>query len=207
VRLVLAQVYGYDTYSLYNDADVQGMGMADLLHQKHFDGRSMTEYEQSPKPYFVKTHESPPTLDFSPTIYIVRDGRDTLVSHAHYRIDIEKASGFVEILEDLVWRRQWLGGWSAHVRTWLRKSPAPFVLRFEDLLVSPFKHVQKALQHLELPAEPVGGHMPTFEELHERWPKFFRGGRAGSWTREMNASTRQMFHKHHAEVMEVMGYR
>lgn len=207
VRIVLAQIYGYDTYSLYNDADIQGMGMADLLHQKRFDARSMTEYEQSSKPYFVKTHESPPTLDFNPTIYVVRDGRDTLVSHAHYRIDVEKASGFVEVLEGLVWRKQWLGGWSAHVRTWLHKSPAPFILHFEDLLASPVGYVQRALQYLKLPAEPVGGQLPTFEGLHKQWPKFFRGGRADSWTREMNANTRQMFHEYHAEVMKTMGYK
>jgi len=89
VRLVLAQVYGYNTYSLYNDPDLRDMGMADILHQKDFLREGIVEYENAEKPYFVKTHLLPHADDTNKAIYIVRDGRDTLVSHAHYRIDVE----------------------------------------------------------------------------------------------------------------------
>ena len=34
--------------------------------------------------YFVKTHELPTENDNSPAIYLVRDGRDVLMSYAHY---------------------------------------------------------------------------------------------------------------------------
>ena len=207
VRLVLAQVYGYDTYSLYNDPELRKMGMAEILHQKEFLREDIAKYEKAAKPYFVKTHLLPHADDTNKAIYIMRDGRDALVSHAHYRVDVEGASGFTETLKNLVWRKPLCGGWSNHVHSWLHKMPAPMVFRFEDLLECPIGYVQVALRHLKLPAEPVGGQLPTFEELHEQWPKFFRAGRLGSWRREMDAKTQRKFHVYHKEVLEAVGYR
>jgi len=205
--MILAQIYGYDTYSVHNDFDLRQMGAIDLVKQKPFHFDRVDEYRASPEPYFIKTHLLPFTGGNDPVVYIVRDGRDALVSHAHYRIDIEGASGFDVVLESLIRHKPLFGGWSKNVSSWMARTPKPLLLRFEDLIENPFSQVKSVLDCLELPAEPVGGRVPTFEELHERWPKFFRKGRTGSWKREMSARLRPIFWAHNAEVMRTMGYK
>lgn len=207
VRMILAQIYGYDTYSVHNDFDLRQMGAVELVRQKPFRFDRLSEYRVSPKIYFVKTHLLPFTDDNGPAVYIVRDGRDALVSHARYRVDIEGASGFNTILDDLIGGKQLFGGWSRNVRSWMTRTPKPLLLRFEDLVENPFSQVKTVLDCLGLPAEPIGGHLPTFDELHARWPKFFRKGRTGSWKREMDPRMQQVFWTRHAEVMGEMGYR
>src|SRR5436189_5718536 len=37
-----------------------------------------------PEPFFIKTHRLSEASDRAPALYIVRDGRDAIVSHAHF---------------------------------------------------------------------------------------------------------------------------
>ena len=45
-----------------------------------------------------------------------------------------------------------------------------------------------------------------FGELHDRWPDFFRTGRPGSWLREMNDESHELFWRYHQEPMDWFGY-
>src|SRR5690242_6425767 len=51
----------------------------------HLNPVDLQAAKQSRDLFFVKTHELP--TDDAPAIYVVRDGRDAIVSYAHYIID------------------------------------------------------------------------------------------------------------------------
>ena len=44
------------------------------------DQETLIKMAKSPEPYVVKTHDLP--MDDAPAIYLVRDGRDALISYA-----------------------------------------------------------------------------------------------------------------------------
>jgi hypothetical protein len=48
--------------------------------------------------------------------------------------------------------------------------------------------------------------MPDLASLHERWPQFFRKGKAGSWREEMPIGLHELFWRHHAQAMNACGY-
>ena len=81
LRIVLHRLYGVPTYSVYDDDDpvAQRVG-PDLVGWRPKPG-DRTEMIAAPGVHFVKTHKRRKG-DGSPAVYLVRDGRDALVSRA-----------------------------------------------------------------------------------------------------------------------------
>src|ERR1700736_4487757 len=81
-RTLLHSLYGQNTYSVFNDVfengEIGGMGVT--AHQRK--PAPLEELARHEQIYFVKTHAQP--SDASPAIYLLRDGRDSYVSQAHY---------------------------------------------------------------------------------------------------------------------------
>lgn len=71
---ILEDCFGLHTYSIYDE-----------LRQPKINVEAA---RQSPEVYFVKTHEMP--QDSAPALYIVRDGRDVLVSYAQFILRMHK---------------------------------------------------------------------------------------------------------------------
>ena len=120
LRIVLCEVYGIES-STY-----------------HLESAYPVDQDYSNYP-IVKTHLLPDQLvpgDSSiPAVYLVRDGRDALVSMAHQRSEIvEPGSDYLDNLYESIRAADssYFGGWSRHVRQWLKR--AQLVLRFEDLI-------------------------------------------------------------------------
>ena len=146
-RMLLSQMYGVKTYSIYNDPLFDKLGATEAVGHRQLPA-SIEELSLDNANYFVKTHDLP--TDDSPTIYIVRDGRDALVSYTNYLISFNKKSGIFSRLKDVVdvgrFRRTLrklivdsssFGGWSNNVISWTRsrKGGIIFVIRYEDLIV------------------------------------------------------------------------
>jgi hypothetical protein len=112
----------------------------------------------------------PEARERSPAIYLVRGGRDCLVSDAHFLRDHE-APFKLEVIWDLVRDRggrgrlgpprPLYGGWSGHVRAWRRRTAQTEIARFEDLIDDPVETLRSAAQAIgvELWAR---GEAPTF---------------------------------------------
>jgi len=179
---------------------------------------------------FVKTHLCPDELepnDISiPAIYLVRDGRDSMVSIAHHRKDIvSPGSDFTENLKEAIVAAEgsFFGGWSENVNAWTRR--AQLVIRYEDLIADPVATFKRVAQLIPLP-EPQWDQLPSFEEMKtgkaeyggtskfidpqfksdEFSEKFFRKGRSGGWKKEMTEEIQDLFWNYHGDVMERMGY-
>lgn len=217
-RLLIYMGWGLKTYSEYDD-----------LVFDHMEGLARTiGHEKLPAPiehlkrlrgvFLVKTHDLP--TDDSLAIYLVRDGRDALVSYARYTQSFRRrtfwqrckgAIGFDSYgstLRELIAEGTRYGGWSENVLRWRGREATRITVRYEDLIDDPIKWVDEALRAVGCLKRGgyTGCPIPSFEELNERWPQFFRKGRAGGWQKEMSASLEELFWKHHGHAMEELGY-
>jgi len=143
LRILLHRCYGRLSYSLYDESSGDGTarensfaGIAGFAGR--VTGPALEELRQQPEISFVKTHGHP--VDDSPALCLVRDGRDALVSYAHfvrtYEPDMGSRYSFDEVLRMLIESGDHFGGWSDNVRSWYgRTTKGPTVwLRYEDLV-------------------------------------------------------------------------
>ncbi|MEM1319708.1 MAG: glycosyltransferase [Bacteroidota bacterium] len=206
-RNVLHEVYGISSSTFHLDA------------QRPLD----QHYEQFPvvKTHLLPGHLKPNSQDIK-SVYILRDGRDALVSIAHHRKDIvQPGSDFYNNLLEaiLALGGSHFGGWSENVRQWTER--ADVVIRFEDLIQNPIQEIEKLRGLLDLPT-PQLDKLPTFESLKfgrpaygggkgkdfdsQRLQKHFRRGKVGAWKEEMPPELEHLFWCQHGATMEKWGY-
>jgi hypothetical protein len=214
VRLLLHHCFGVDgTYSVHPDVNLDNpsdVAWAGVVGHLELPAGGLAALRFTDGYHFVKTHDPRLATSAHPAIYIVRDGRDALVSHAHYIIERRgkgSDSGFDAMVQGLVWQKRKGGGWSNHVKAWTQRAAPVAVLRYEDLLQLPIVRMTAVLDALGIQLRSSGEQMPTFEELHARWPNFFRKGTIGQWRVEMPKRIRRSFWKRHKDAMVMMGYR
>jgi len=179
----------------------------------------------------IKSHEVPKKIlpachPEAITIYIVRDGRDALVSMAHHRKDIVKpGSDYLKNLKEALWAPMgsYFGGWGSNVEQWAKI--ADIVIHFEDLVNDPVKEIKRIQELIDLP-EPRIDKIPTFEsqragkslyggrirpklsreEQDAFNAKFYRSGKHGGWKNDMPEDIQEKFWDKYGEVMLKMGY-
>jgi hypothetical protein len=180
----------------------------------------------------IKTHEIPsrilPFCETKPKIiYLVRDGRDALVSMAHHRKDIiQPGTDFVKNLKESIRAPMgtYFGGWGKNVSSWTEI--AQLVIHFESLVNNPEKEIPRIREFLGL-SEPVIENIPTFDsqrsggshfggkkrkklskaEQDEFNAMFFRSGKTGSWKEDMPDELHKKFWKKYGDVMLKTGYQ
>jgi Sulfotransferase domain len=214
LRMLLHRLYGQPSYSLYEEnpgGAGRNDGIADVAGSAgHVSEPELDDLRQRGETAFVKTHGL--AVDDSPALCLIRDGRDALVSYAHfvrsYEPDMADRYSFDEVLRILIESRDHYGGWTGNVRSWHeRKAKGRTVwLRYEDLVGDPLGRLEGAMRELDLDIRPGRAALARFGELHDRWPDFFRTGRPGAWLREMNDELHELFWLHHHEPMHWFGY-
>jgi hypothetical protein len=218
LRIVLHRLYDVPTYSVYEDDDpvAQRVGPALVGYRpRPADRNVMTD---SPEVHFVKTHKRR-KADGHPAIYLVRDGRDAVVSAARLRATTAPAPGEVQLRFEQLLReeitRPYLesqpssGSWGGNVLSWLDGTAPLAVLRFEDLLADPRGAAIRAVSPLMPDLVPVvGGSIPSFDELHRIDPDFFRRGVLRSHQDEMSDELHELFwaQPENAVAMRRLGY-
>jgi glycosyltransferase involved in cell wall biosynthesis len=174
----------------------------------------------------VKTHllpdQLPPELQAVKVVYIIRDGRDALVSLAHHRKDIiEPGTDYYNNLLETILAEEgsYFGGWSRNVAAWSAR--AAIVIRYEDLIHNPIEETEKLRAIMDLP--PLREErLPSFKDLKFGQPQYgaglgaqydpsiqsknFRKGKSGSWQEEMPKDLHRLFWLLHGEQMEAHQY-
>ena len=163
---------------------------------------------------FMKTHKRRKG-DGHPAIYLVRDGRDAVVSHARLRAAGDGRATFEQALREEITRpfidgQPSSGSWGGNVLSWLETGGVPTaLLRYEELIVRPHEAVERAVSSLVpgLAALP-DARIPTFEELRRIDPAFFRRGTCGSFRDEMPEALHELFwaQPENAAAMRCLGY-
>lgn len=207
-RQILATCGGIKTYSIYGNGILSKGEIAEIIGHTALPEPFSTAVNSS-KLYVVKTHSSPDVdsqvAEF-PAIYIVRDGRDAIVSHARYLTT--RKGGYGKLLRELVRGEDELRrSWSVHVMTWKDREVPTAYVRYEDLLAAPVEVMQQALDSLGIELKLVDTELVPFSYLHSMFPRFFRKGVVGSWKEEMPESVHEEFWKLHGEGMRSYGYK
>src|SRR6185437_8501010 len=173
-RVLLHRLFGFETNSMYSIAGDAERMTDDVLRLMQWIGQPETDREISDlcrdtSKHFLKTHDLP--TDKSPAVVLVRDGRDAVVSFAHFirktEQGIENAprSLFESTLEEII-RGDRFGGWSRNVRAWVDRGAKTSVVRYEDLIADPIETAVGSLGRLGIRPMFKETRIPTFAELH-----------------------------------------
>ncbi len=209
-RNILFEVYGLESSSFY-------------------ENRGEPEnYKDFP---FIKTHHIPQLLipedlEGSESVYLVRDGRDALVSMVYQQIEIynsERSFRDIFIEATLAAEGSYFSGWSVNAQEWLKRTK--LLIRFEDLIADPLYQVERLRSIADLP-EQDPAKLPSFQDLKFGTPKYgrgkrhaaneeeeleivrksFRKGKAFGWKEELDQELQNLFWTYHRNTMERLGY-
>jgi hypothetical protein len=163
-------------------------------------------------------------------IYILRDPRDVAISAAdHYGLTLDQA---IAMMADRTSRgrgmpgntvHELMGGWSDHVRSWLRWKHTPMlVLRYEDMLADPLGQLGMVARKLGIAQDEArirrAVEFSSFKTLQKQEAesgfieksvnsqRFFRSGRAGGWRDTLTPAQAAAIEGAHAEQMRRFGY-
>jgi hypothetical protein len=173
-------------------------------------------------PMFFKSHHLP-RPEYRRVLYMLRDGRDVMVSYYHYLTALEEtAPDFLTLARDGV--PSW-GHWHEHVEAWLAN---PFgadllVLRYERLKTAPLEELARICEFTGLKRDDRAlaraVQSCSFEKLKSKearqglanpaWPRdksFFRRGQIGSHRDEMPTEVATAFLQNARSTMRKCGY-
>ena len=220
LRIVLHRLYGVPTYSIYDDNDpvAQRVG-PDLVgyRPKPADRELMKD---GPELFFTKTHKRHKG-DSCRAIYLVRDGRDAVVSQARLQASQQHSAGgmgnkpFEACLRAAITRpyvagQPSSGTWGGNVLSWLSVVNTPIVmLRYEELIRDPRGSVTRTVASLLPEMVPRSdADIPSFHELRNLDGLFFRRGASLSYQDEMPQELNELFwaQPENALAMQRLGY-
>lgn len=207
-RILLNHLYGIKTPTAYvgNDGTAFAVGKALVGHVA--DEWTVAEMAAKPETLIVKTHRR--TADAYPAIYLVRDGRDALVSYAHLKA--ETGEKYEETLRELITTaNSSTGTWGQNVCHWLNRTAGQIiVVAYQALIANPEQVVEETLHQLNFPDDrkKQNKSAPTFEELRQVNAGFFRRGMVGSYRDEMPPELEELFwaQPDNAEAMKRLGF-
>jgi Sulfotransferase domain len=137
----------------------------------------------------------------APAIYLVRDGRASIVSFLHY----QRAHGYDTTLQDIILGRVFVGSWSQHYASWRPKiRPNTLLLKYETLTGDPDTAIEMLAGFLN--RRPKRKVLHSFADLHKADPGFFRQGSNEKNIAELSADDLSLFNTHHGSVMRSLDY-
>ncbi len=215
-RITLRRAFGIETPTAYpgNDWVAEHLGRS-FVGAPEGDP-SLEALARRGEPCIVKTHRRAP--DDRPAIYLVRDGRDSLVSYAHHVLaregvapdDPRHAAAYDAAIRALISETDSsTGSWGQSVCHWLSTPRRRLVIvRFEDRIADPERVVSGALDALGWRHSPPTVRGIDFSRLHAKAPAFFRRGVVGSHRDEMRDTIADLFWSvpENVQGMRLLGY-
>jgi hypothetical protein len=213
-NLIAGVVYGLDPEYLPDSV------VSDLIP----DVYSCRYYRRYNTPMYFKTHDLP-RPGYRRAIYLLRDGRDVMVSYYHHL----RAIGIADIdFADVVTTGKYFtpSKWHDHVDAW-RSNPfgAEIVtVRYEDLLENPVEELRRicefaGIERSDELLEAVSS-KASFQKMREKekrsgwanssWPNshsFVRRGETGSFKDEMPANVLASFLAQAGETLRSCDYK
>lgn len=215
LRIVIHRLYGRGSTTVYPvDGVRERLGDGLLAPVDRADALDVAR--NAAEVVFVKTHRRRgyDVAEGDRSLYVVRDGRDALVSFARQRAEGDPGRYRDELRSLIDRRRGGTAGWGQNVLSWLppADSAAPaseVVIRFEDLIADPVRVVTDAVSRVasELSTRSAAA-VPTFDQLHDVDPQFFRSGVSGTYRDELPADLEDLFwsYEDNRLAMNLLGY-
>ncbi len=156
-------------------------------------------------------------------VYILRDGRDALLSHYHYRRQMDKLQiTFPEFVARAVKGKVTYGSWHKHVIGWLahQNNPNVLFLRYEEMLLAPMQALELTLDHfgihVPLPQIQAAVQKSTVEQVNKGFEKYAAsrskqctgglGGGSGKWKAAYRPVDLDLFMRHAGDAMNLCAY-
>lgn len=188
--------------------------------------RRFASINKQPSPRIIKSHTWY-RKDIPRAVYLVRDGRDVMVSLYHYHITRKgKTMSFPEFFDAYIAGR-FGQRWHTNVESWLlegqeRLRENLLVLKFEDLKRDTLQGLAKTAQFLRIPTtdELLSRAIQVAElsnvrkvewqrkgSLQDNNESFYRGGRTGEWQEYLDSRMNEIYLKDARKALSVAGYR
>lgn len=186
--------------------------------------KSRERIEAMPPPRFIKCHT--PYFDCFPRfVYLLRDGRDAMVSFYHYSVGRKSFSGSLREFIDSDAARRY-GTWRDHTLNAISYAEShperAMVIRYEDLIADPLHQARRIAAFCRLEAsEPVVRRavercrFSRLQEVERRYggemldgPRFtfFRCGKKGQWRDAATAREMAQFIAEARPALSSLGY-
>jgi len=190
------------TYSIPGDKMFVREGVDKDIGHMPLPAMSLEELEKSPELYIVKIHKGVTDLPYKATsIFLVRDPHDVMVSVAHWQVWQRKFPTWRKAFDTIYNKRSW------HIYCEKSLDFADIIVKYEDLVADPYGTVERVVSELDLPLTMMWRDMPTFEEMHEKLPLFFREGKVGSGREAFTPEKDAAFYARAGHMMDRLGYR
>jgi Sulfotransferase domain len=201
LRTILKRCFGQASQSIYDDTELSDPDVAEIIGREAVGSDAQAFIARATKAgrsLYVKTHEMP-AADKHPSIYVVRDGRSAVVSHAHYvREILRRDTTLAEVIEGKAGH-----SWSQHVQAWTPR-PHTLLVRYEDLAAGNAATLKTIADFIGKPQ--LHDFDISFEALHAISPAFFRSGSDSANILEMDGEAQRLFEKLHGESLHALGY-
>jgi hypothetical protein len=178
-------------------------------------------YRRHTQPMFFKSHDLP-RPDYRRVIYLLRDGRDAMVSYFHHYNALFPGMDFATLVRtapDLPAR------WHEHVEAWLANPHGAelLIVKYEELLRDPVAQLRRICTFANIEADDArlvhASNAASFANMklrekrlgwdHPTWPKdkaFVRRGTVGSYHDEMPPEILALFHVEAGATLLKSGY-
>ena len=180
-------------------------------------------YKRYRSPMFFKAHALP-APEFKRVIYLLRDGRDAMVSYLHFLEAIERRRiDFLHLVQN--GEGVFPCKWHEHIAQWLANpfQASMLIVRYEDLIRDTVQQLERILSFAGIERSPAQLRAAvcrsSFSSMQQRekeqglgtpqWPKdrlFVRRGKVGSFRDEMPEPVQQAFLREAGPAMNRLGY-
>ena len=176
------------------------------------------------EPRMFKSHDPfAPYMLGGRVAYILRDGRDAMVSLYNYRTQMAHIDEpFGEFLRKTLEGRYAYGPWHEHVAGWLDHGgdPAVLIVRYEDMLKDPGAQAKRVLQHFGLDASDQrvarSVERSNIDQVNKGFQRYAAnkgrkmtgglGGGKGRWREMYSDADLELFMRYSGEAMRRAGY-
>ena len=182
------------------------------------DVHSKSYYKRYEAQTFFKTHHLPKE-EYRRVIYLLRDGRDVMVSYFHF-LNALRCGNTINLFEFIRDQGKLIPTkWHEHVEAWLLNpyDAEIITIKYEDLKTNPLHEMKRFCEfvHLDRSEEFIRGAIErcSFENMRRQertaWPSdkpFVRRGEIGSFRDEMPPDALRLFLSEAGQTLLKVGY-
>jgi len=210
---------GYMAYGITTPVDIN------LMHQLVTEEYKFKYYQRFGERHYFKNHELPDPK-YKNVIYVIRDGRDALLSYYHMRKNMNRQINIEEFYKN--GGKTPFGTWSEHVSAWQEnpyKARIIFV-KYEDLLKAKEKEIERLASFLNIEDFNAASlcHLTSFESMRKMeqsfgWAQrkkingfkkdtfFVRSGKVGEAIESVPESVLQSFNSQNYKLLSYLNYQ